>query len=963
MKTKRRPFGRSAFPLCSVLLLLLCLTATASPAQNFEVFDVLQFPAAPPARIAISSDGLFVYGATRDETQVWQRDPETGAVEYLESDYEPGDLGIVSSEEFAPRPDLSFSPDEEHLYTLRIAEDAALVIFHRDRTTGKLAVAQRILFTEDSAVPRALTISPDGRHVYVGGPKIYRYHRDFFTGTLSLLGDQDVGRTSGLAVSADGSTVLQAGATIRSFLRDEQTGALSTAQEIDTYNGDPITNAGAARWAVTGSDRFYVRLTTQDPQGFSQQYIVVARVEDDGSIVFEGGTDLVGDGFETDWAVDPTTGDVVVAYIETNDFQAFVELFETVLDGAELESIATAGRFDFESDSIPRGVALAPGGGTAYAANFMGHPLAALPLDGIPRDFADPLPSDELAGPRDLFLSDDGPLWVLSERQLVAVERGADGLAIPSLVTSPFRPAWNSVAATGDGEFVYTGTSFLPGAVFQRGEDGYELVERLGEITLALSPDEKLFVGHEYDKGLRVAFLDPVTGLPDWWNEEGPDLGFVKPPVVSPDGQRVYVAAQSISGPGHGSAFRLDEESFMPVPLSGEIRIGREITESEAFAWSSDGEHLYATERTAPDELSLVVLEWTGSGHERVDNAELGPAPLDRSSRVELAVDRDGRFVAAVDDSGVLRIFSRDPASGTLDTPQVFQQGTNGVDWLHRKGIAVPVLEAGHGELYVASPDGGTVVGLRPSCQSEPDRSLCLQQERFRVEVDWHLDTDETGTGRAVEGGTGDSGLFWFFGEDNWELLVKVLDGCALNDRVWVFAAATTNVGYTLRVTDTWTGARSIHENPTGRLAPATVDTDALAVCDAGQSSTSSVRTKSGLPPQTASEVLDLVGGRFEARVDWRDFQGERGVGRAADLRSNNSGLFWFFGPANYEILLKVLDGCGFNDQFWVLAAATTNVGYTLEISDTTNGSSWTYENPLGVASPAVVDVAAFDCP
>ena len=82
-----------------------------------------------------------------------------------------------------------------------------------------------------------------------------------------------------------------------------------------------------------------------------------------------------------------------------------------------------------------------------------------------------------------------------------------------------------------------------------------------------------------------------------------------------------------------------------------------------------------------------------------------------------------------------------------------------------------------------------------------------------------------------VPAGSDTSGLFWFFDADNWEVLVKVLDGCAINQRFWVFAAATTNVEYTLRVTDIESGALSEYFNPLGRAADAITDTSAFATC------------------------------------------------------------------------------------------------------------------------------------
>ena len=111
------------------------------------------------------------------------------------------------------------------------------------------------------------------------------------------------------------------------------------------------------------------------------------------------------------------------------------------------------------------------------------------------------------------------------------------------------------------------------------------------------------------------------------------------------------------------------------------------------------------------------------------------------------------------------------------------------------------------------------------------ETNLCLNQGRFRIEVDWREFQGGTGPGRTVSFATDDSGLFWFFRDANWEQLVKVIDGCAMNGRYWVFAAAPTNVEYTLRVTDTESGDMVEYFNPLGRPAKAIGDTDAFALC------------------------------------------------------------------------------------------------------------------------------------
>lgn len=114
---------------------------------------------------------------------------------------------------------------------------------------------------------------------------------------------------------------------------------------------------------------------------------------------------------------------------------------------------------------------------------------------------------------------------------------------------------------------------------------------------------------------------------------------------------------------------------------------------------------------------------------------------------------------------------------------------------------------------------------------SPTSTSHCLNGGRFRVEVEWLDFLGATGPGMVLPFTSDDSGLFWFFNSDNWEMLVKVLDGCGFNDRFWVFAAATTDVQYTLKVTDTETGLAREYFNPLGTAAQAITDTDAFATC------------------------------------------------------------------------------------------------------------------------------------
>ena len=107
---------------------------------------------------------------------------------------------------------------------------------------------------------------------------------------------------------------------------------------------------------------------------------------------------------------------------------------------------------------------------------------------------------------------------------------------------------------------------------------------------------------------------------------------------------------------------------------------------------------------------------------------------------------------------------------------------------------------------------------------------------RYRLTVTWRDHRGRTGRGVPVAhrapGEETRSAIFYFFSEDNWELLVKVLDGCAINNRHWVFASASTDVEYTLKVEDLVSGAQATYRNELGQASPAITDTAALAACE-----------------------------------------------------------------------------------------------------------------------------------
>lgn len=98
--------------------------------------------------------------------------------------------------------------------------------------------------------------------------------------------------------------------------------------------------------------------------------------------------------------------------------------------------------------------------------------------------------------------------------------------------------------------------------------------------------------------------------------------------------------------------------------------------------------------------------------------------------------------------------------------------------------------------------------------------------------------------------------------------------------------------------------------------------------------------------------------GRFAVEATWKDFDGNTGNGMTVPL-TVETGAFWFFGPDNLELMLKVLDGRQINDHFWVFYGALSNVEYTITVTDTVTLKQRVYMNPLGNFA-SIADVEAF---
>ncbi|HVS64937.1 MAG TPA: hypothetical protein VMT85_15700 [Thermoanaerobaculia bacterium] len=131
-----------------------------------------------------------------------------------------------------------------------------------------------------------------------------------------------------------------------------------------------------------------------------------------------------------------------------------------------------------------------------------------------------------------------------------------------------------------------------------------------------------------------------------------------------------------------------------------------------------------------------------------------------------------------------------------------------------------------------------------------------------------------------------------------------------------------------------------------------------------GNSYTHPCATGEGVTECTeGSTTLCLNQDRFRVTLSWRDAQGNQGAGQAVEL-TPDTGYFWIFDAANVEVVVKLLNACGFNDRYWAFIAGLTDVEIDLIVEDTQESVVRMYESPLGAAFDPVTDTSAFDtCP
>ncbi len=173
--------------------------------------------------LAVTPDGrhVIVAGPVHDKLIVFARDPDTGAVDYA-SEVQDG-LGGVDGLDAVQG--LTVSPSGQFVYAAGLADDA-IAIFDRDPVTGALGFLEIVKNGVGGVAGldgvRAVELSPDGQFLYAAGynsDALAIFARDGVTGLLTFLeaetdglgGVDGLDGARALAATADGQNVYAIG--------------------------------------------------------------------------------------------------------------------------------------------------------------------------------------------------------------------------------------------------------------------------------------------------------------------------------------------------------------------------------------------------------------------------------------------------------------------------------------------------------------------------------------------------------------------------------------------------------------------------------------------------------------------------------------------------------------------------------------------------------------------------------
>jgi 6-phosphogluconolactonase (cycloisomerase 2 family) len=493
------------------------------------------------ASVAVSPDGSHLYTASQfdDAVVVFGRDEDSGGLTLVE--VQRDNVGGVDGLEWADA--VAVSPDGAYV-SVASGVDDAVTVFGRDEVSGALTFVE---MQQDELgdspwvhYDRAVTFSPDGAHVYVANAQddaLAAFSQNAPSGALTFVErhEDDDGGAAALAfagaitLSPDGDHVYVSAATdsaVSVFGRDASRGTLTFA-EIQRDGFDGVDGLAWASSVAVSPDGDHVYATGSDDHAVA----VFSRDGASGALTFvEVQQDGVGpvDGLEGASAValSPAGDHVYVAGYDENALAVFSrDGASGALDFVEVQRDNVGGADCLER---PLSVTISPDGKNVYAASAWDDSVQVFGRDGTSGILTplqckvDGYGSEGLDGAASVAVSPDG-------HNLYATGKQEDALAV-----------FDRDPATGLLDFVQVKRDGLAGV------DGLYFAD-----TVAVSPDgSRVYVTGHGDNALAVFDRDASTGELTYVglrqdNTAGVHgLDGAAGVTVSPDGDHLYVAGE-----------------------------------------------------------------------------------------------------------------------------------------------------------------------------------------------------------------------------------------------------------------------------------------------------------------------------------------------------------------------------------------------------------------------------------
>jgi 6-phosphogluconolactonase (cycloisomerase 2 family) len=702
---------------------------------HFEslVFDGMDRPLLENASsVDISPDGAHVYTSSYNDNaiSVFERDaasPSPGLLSFIET--QKNEINGVSG--LGGAFSIKVSPDGNHVYVAGSLDDA-IALFERNVLTGELTYITSYVDGVDGVdgINGAyhIDIPADGNHIYVTGPDdnaIAVFRRNVITGELILiqvLEDQSGDITEmnyplALTVSPDGKNVYVSSFgehALNVFDRNQATGELSYV-EVHIDDQGPIVGLQGAYGVFVSPDGENVYVASQDDNSVTvfERFVGTGELTYSNTLI-EGQNSVTGISGATSVSVSPD-GNYVYANGTNEDAVAVFSRDENTGDLVYVNMIQD-GVNGVSGISYPLSFANSDDGKNMYIVGFGSASLAIFDIDVntgslgfMESETGDGMGVSGLDGAAAVAISADGKSIYAAGNNadaIVAFDRNIDNGSLEYIekitdgsLTDGLNGI-NAIAVSLDGSHVYA-TGFWDKSLVL-----FERNEATGELTYI----------ERYKDG--ISGVDGLNGA-----------NFV---TLSPDGNNVYVTGFWEHALAVFSRNPVDGKLTFVEVLKDGVNGVNGLNRASAVDVSSDGKNVYVAGYY--DNMISIFNRNIGDGTLTyvgvVEDGVNSVNGLDRVNSVEVSPDGSNLYATGFNDDAIT-IFDRNSVDGLLTYVGNLKNGIDGVEGMNGPTRLTVSNDGEH--IYVTSSNDDAIVAFR---RDLTDGTLTFESAVFDLDTD-----------------------------------------------------------------------------------------------------------------------------------------------------------------------------------------------------------------------------------